>query len=445
MTTIAEKPRRTLVAGIDFGTSYSKVVLREQAIGRDAVVVTFAKHPDGLLDSLVGIDDGRLVPPAALDDCACVPYLKMLAAQSADGSPLDRGPVHVPAALTAIRQQQGDAKVIRDLLSFYFAHVMAGIEDFIRKHSPWRNFDLSPDNKKDYLVFQLAVPTGLLDNDGATERLFRKAFIVAYELRTKVDPQMVKPHLYSVWAEQVDEIVSVGLPGLEQKHPWQCLHYPEVLAAMQTVFRSPNPQQDGLYITMDVGAGTVELNAFRRNTGEHLPPQERTNAQRNHDYYSMSVRPLGIHNLHDPHGLVVPRARHELVGELRNEITMLYHRATVRQPNHGHVPGTRTWDRGRFMIFGGGARLAPYREAFHDALERQPLAIHLPQISDLPAPTDLQRPTHVDFGRFAVAYGMSFFRPNLDDWRPPNDILPFNDLYPPDPNPPPPYGFNWDD
>lgn len=26
-----------------------------------------------------------------------------------------------------------------------------------------------------------------------------------------------------------------GLPALEKKHPWQCLDYPEVLAAMQTV------------------------------------------------------------------------------------------------------------------------------------------------------------------------------------------------------------------
>ena len=166
----------------------------------------------------------------------------------------------VPGALSDIRQQHGDTKVIRDLLAFYFAHLMAGVEDFIHNHRPWQNFDFSPNNKRDHLVYQLAVPTGLLDNDGATERLFRKAFIAAYELRGRVDPQMAKRHLYSVWAQHVEKIVNVGSPALEKKYNWQCLLYPEVSAAMQTVFLSPNPQQDGLYITMDVGAGTVELN-----------------------------------------------------------------------------------------------------------------------------------------------------------------------------------------
>jgi hypothetical protein len=254
---------------------------------------------------------------------------------------------------------------------------------------------------------------------------------------------MLKPHLYSAWAQEVAQIVGVGLPALKKKYPWQCLDYPEVLAAMQTVFRSPNPQQDGLYITMDVGAGTVELNSFLRNTGEHLPLQARANAPRNHDYYSMKVCPLGIHNLEDPHGLVTPRTTQELTAELRTEVSSLYHRALIRQPNLGHGRGNRTWDRARLMIFGGGAGLPPYRETFREALDQ--VGIHLPQIFDLPAATDLQRPPEVPFGRFAVAYGMSFFRQNLDGWRPPDDILPFSTLYPPDDGPRPPYGFNWED
>src|SRR2546422_10372311 len=122
--------RYFLVAGFDFGTSYSKVVLRQQGTP-EAVVVRFPTHPNGLLDSLVGIEGNHLVPPGSLDDCACVYYLKMLAAHTADGSPLDTGPIQVPAALMAMRQQQGDLKVIRDLLVFYFAHVMAATEDFI--------------------------------------------------------------------------------------------------------------------------------------------------------------------------------------------------------------------------------------------------------------------------------------------------------------------------
>jgi hypothetical protein len=430
--------RSFLVAGVDFGTSFSKVVLREQGTG-EAVVVPFPEHPGGLLQSLIGIENDELIPPAALEDCACIAYLKMLAAYSSDGSALDRGPVEVPRALYSIRQSFGDGKTVRGLLAFYFAHVVAATEAFINSaQSPWRHFDLNGD----HLVFQLAVPTGLLDKDGDTERLFRKAFIAGYQLRKQVDSQLKRPIQFSVWSDQVEDVLSVGLPTLLKVNPWQCLDYPEVLAAMQTVFRSPNPQQDGLYLTMDVGAGTVELNAFLRNTGEHLPPEE-TVRPRNLDYYSMRVCALGIHNIKDPYGLVKPRNVKELAAELRDEIGVLYRRALVRQPNLGHFPGQRTWDRARLLIFGGGAHLAPYRETFGEALREA--GIHRPQIFDLPAASDLSLPEGVEFGRFAVAYGMSFFRPNLDQWRPPEDILPFNTLYPPDDGPVPKYGMDWED
>jgi len=430
-----------LVAGIDFGTSFSKVVLRDQAT-REAVVVTSPRHPDGLIESLIGINNDFLVPPSACKDFPCVAYLKMLAAHAANGAALDRGPVHVPAALGPMRKE-GDGKVILDLLVFYFAHLMATTEEFIRRQSPWRYFDFSG-NRKDNLIFQLAVPTGLLDHDGATERLFRKAFLVAYELRGAVDPRMIRPQKYQEWSNHVEGVANAGLKALQAKYPWQCLDYPEVLAAMQTVFRSPNPQQDGLYITMDVGAGTVELNTFRRNTGEHLHPDERAKKSPNHDYYSMKVCPLGLHNLQDPYELVFPlKTEEELAHELHSEVSTLFLRAKVKQPNHPGAPGTRTWDRARFLIFGGGAQVSPYRKTFREALEHE--GIHVPQIFALPAASDLPLPEGVDFGRFAVAYGISFFRQNLDSWRPPEEILPFNTLYPPDETPPSQYGINWED
>lgn len=425
-----------LVAGIDFGTSYSKVVLREQGT-KQAVVVTFEKHDDGLLSSLVGIDGENLIPPASLDDFACVPYLKMLAAHVADGAALDTGPVRVPGALNPIRKY-GDGKIIRDLLAFYFANVMAATELFIKTKSPWRHFD----GYRDQLIYQLAIPTGLLDNDGTTEKLFRKSFISAYELRHKIDARMIKPLPYQAWAREVEKIARVGLDELRTRHKWQCLDYPEVLAAMQTVFRSPNPQQDGRYITMDVGAGTVELNAFYRNTGEHLSEEARLNTLPTHDYYAMSVCPLGIHHLKDPHELVSPRKIADLENAVKVEVASLFHRALVYQPNLGHH-GHRTWDRARFMIFGGGATLPPYRGSFNEALQN--VGIFTPQILDLPAASDLEKPSGVAFGRFAVAYGMSFFRPNLDNWRPPNQIFPFNHLYPKDGAPPAELGFNWED
>src|ERR1035437_9154890 len=60
-------------------------------------------------------------------------------------------------------------------LAFYFSHVIAGVQQFIRSKSPWKDFNFDAGNNEDYLIFQMAVPTGLLATDGKTEKLFREA------------------------------------------------------------------------------------------------------------------------------------------------------------------------------------------------------------------------------------------------------------------------------
>ncbi|MBL9117002.1 MAG: hypothetical protein JNJ83_18490 [Verrucomicrobiaceae bacterium] len=429
-------PRYLLVAGVDFGTSFTKVVLRDNNTpGSNAVVVPFPGHADGLLPSLIGIAHDCLTPPTALGESAKVPYLKMLAAHVANGEALDATHVKIPAALDALRRSRTDAVVATELLAFYFAHVMAATEDFIRSKSPWRDFDFTPDNTNDFLIYQLAVPTGLLADDGATERLFRDAFIAAHELRRGMDATMQKSTPQQPWSEKVAQVFACGRATLEARFEWQCLLYPEVAAAVQTVFRAPNAR-DGLYITMDVGAGTVDLNAFLRF---------RSNATRRLDYYSAIICPLGVQNLNDPHSAVKQRVENELMEELRMDLHALYRRALIHQPNHG-VPGTgtRTWDRASLFIFGGGSHHNGYRQNFSAGLDHA--GIHEPQVLNLPAAQDLTRPPNVEFGRFAVAYGISFFRPSLDQVRLPHELTPFRELYPePTDEPPRQYGFNWDD
>ena len=74
------------------------------------------------------------------------------------GQPLTMDLFLVPAALGPLRQEHGDGKVIRDILAFYFAHIMAATEEFnSRCESCWRHFDFSETTNRDHLVFQLAV------------------------------------------------------------------------------------------------------------------------------------------------------------------------------------------------------------------------------------------------------------------------------------------------
>jgi hypothetical protein len=424
-------PRYIIVAGVDFGTSFTKVVLRDNnAPGSNAVVVAFPGHVDGLLPSLVGINGHCLVPPAALGASAKVPYLKMLAAHVACGEPLKQTPIRIPGALEALVRSRQDSEVVRGLLAFYLAHIMAATEEFIRTRSPWRDFDFSPTSQCDFLIYQLAVPSGFLSDKGVTERLFWESFIAGYELRRRVDPGLSHPVPHSDWIERVARAIGSDYADLKRRFEWQCLLYPETAAAVQAYFRSPNAI-DGLFITMDVGAGTVDMNAFRR-----------CGAVRNCSYYAALVCPLGVQNVSDPYGVTVTQKREELMEDLRSQLRQLLRRAQDYQKNHG-TPGNRTWDDSTQFIFGGGSHCPGYRENFAEGLQNA--GIYEPEVHNLPAAQDLIRPRGVEFGRFAVAYGMSFFRPNLDHICLPHELAPFRELFPEPDEPPRQYGFDWED
>src|SRR6476646_6582109 len=106
-------------------------------------------------------------------------------------------------------------------------------------------------------------------------------------------------------------------------------------------FRSPNAI-DGLFITMDVGAGTVDMNAFRR-----------CGAIRNCSYYAALICPLGVQIVSDPDGVTVTQEREELMEDLRSQQRQLFRRAQKYQKNHG-TPGNRTWVDSTQFMFGGG-------------------------------------------------------------------------------------------
>jgi hypothetical protein len=447
-------PRYIIVAGVDYGTSFTKVVLRDNNTPRSkAITVRFPECPDGLLPSLVGINKDSLLFSPLSNECIQVPYLKMMAANVADVGTLRKESFHLPDELKSLSRLGDDALIIRDLLAFYFAHVIAATEDFIRTNSPWKDFDFTPGGQNDFLIFQLAVPAGLIDDNGASDRLFRDAFIAGYELNGKMRaPNSLRdkfravfrraiPHKkaigratpYKEWSDHVNQTLGVDRSVFDSRYEWQCLIYPEVAAAVQTVFRSPNAR-DGLYITMDVGGGTVDLNAFRRFSGHGK------RAVRQLDYYSAIVRPLGIHHLKDLYRVVQPLSKDELMNKLRRSLQELYGRAILKQPNLG-VPGRRTWDGATVYIFGGGAHHPIYQRALIEGLKEA--GLYSPETLHLPAAQDLSFPKEVEFGRFAVAYGLSFFRPNLDKVTLPRELPHFRELYPQ--RPPRQYGFNWED
>jgi hypothetical protein len=442
-------PRRLLIAGLDYGTSFTKVVLRDNNnYGQHAQAVTSPDFKDGLFPSLVGVRNGCLFFPPTPADAAEVLYLKMLAGDITAGETLESIMFRVARSDQDTRKRlenelvglvsdtEGDAAFVRTLLAFYFARIMLAVEEFIRAESHWSDFDFSGVEHEDYLIYQLAVPSGLMSWELSAETLFREALIIAYRLR---DMPILKGRdgtPFHHWNAMVTEQMKTQ-PDWKEEFQWQCLIYPETAGAVQAYFRSPNASE-GLFITMDVGAGTVDMNAFRR--------------QRNISdcsYYATIVSPLGVANLQKPVTKKAPSGEGQVVKELRQKLSDLFILAKHYQKNHGTMRGQRTWDLATFFILGGGAHLDIYSLNFANGLRNAGIYAFngndAPNVLRIPEASNLDLPRGTEFGRFAVAYGLSFFRPNLDRVKLPHELKKFDEVYPSEEDGRPPYGFNWDD
>jgi hypothetical protein len=100
------------------------------------------------------------------------------------------------------------------------------------------------------------------------------------------------------------------------------------------------------------------------------------------------------------------------------------------QPKRIDGNGGSPWTRDIVAyIWGGGAEYRPYEDTLLSALQSLGVGIH--HINRLPVPNDhFVLPAEVNFGRLAIAYGLSYYWPNLEAVRLPNQLRTFDELYP---------------
>ncbi|HCN30854.1 MAG TPA: hypothetical protein DIT64_19470 [Verrucomicrobiales bacterium] len=100
------------------------------------------------------------------------------------------------------------------------------------------------------------------------------------------------------------------------------------------------------------------------------------------------------------------------------------------QPNRIDGNGGSPWTHNIIAyIWGGGAEYQPYEATLLTALQSLRVGIH--HVTRLPVPNDKFRlPEGVNFGRLAIAYGLSYYWPNLEAVRLPHQLQTFNEIYP---------------
>jgi hypothetical protein len=221
--------------------------------------------------------------------------------------------------------------------------------------------------------------------------------------------------------------------------------YPEVSANVQTYIRSHGV--DGLYLFMDVGAGTVDLSVFIYY--QH-PDNDRPLS-----YPSAGVIPLGSSQIemrvarklngnrqepiaelqeivrrvkegHGNHDVTINQEIRATENEIENE--MFIEAAPVLKAGRDRII-PHQWRSLKMLIGGGGAATPLYQNAVNRWFEQ--VNYFVPEVRPIPLPSDLQWPADIPesrrdrlFRRFSVAYGLSFDRANLDDHRFPQDMPP---------------------
>lgn len=409
-----------IVVGLDFGTAYTKCVVRD-ALVRDpgkAYPVPFelAGGWSYLVPSVVVRQqtDFASAFDGPLDDAnERIDYLKMRLVSELDQR---------RAAAWRDGESAGDMQV---LVGWFIAQVLARVGQEI--HRRWPDFG---SHRSDECFINICVPIAYADGSRVDQCLL-DALCAA---RNAVGPAGAQ-------APTVEQIrINLSDEASLRRARAHCYTYPETSANLQSYLKS-RARRPGLYLFADVGAGTVDLSFFQllEDTGKDAPLL----------YYHAAVLDAGSSRLElkakevDP-GLLLSdliAAKEGLARRTDNRLLRAL--AAARRTVHDEVAlgvgiGVTTTEgklhKNRYyqltqmrnvkmMHAGGGYALDPYGHALRFFHKHRQWG-DSPPLHPLPVPDDIVWSTkakQVPFSRLSVAYGLAFARYELDGHKFPSE------------------------
>lgn len=429
---------RSLHLGLDWGTSATKLVLRDNDAvgapgGRSYVVRTspgWERHP-----SLVVLEGGRLWfgDQAEQRRSKAQQVWTGLKAQVA---------LEGRAAAGAV----GDLQ-LRDLAVLFLAHMLS-----LAKQAAW---DL-PGGHDAEMGFKLGVPAGEMNNWKYTNeylRIARGAFFVACNL--EVDPhtmpldeaQLLMRDVWEAVQRKEERARSTG----EVVEAWL---RPEAASEMIWPLRSPSVPQ-GLYTAVDVGAGTTNACFFSIHERSVRTFVEQKGAI---TLFGAACAQPGLNDL--LRAALGGAASAEKLDEVRGKEDRLLTNTVMsntevprviaefrkvwqeaRQEAWHKYRGYGNWDGLRLLVVGGGRKVAPVRQNFERWDPFSPVGDPYRKIKgfqvvkDLGVPDDLRElpekagefglPFREDPTFLFTAYGLSFETDDLPEITLPGGVAPF--------------------
>ena len=421
-----------IVVGLDFGTAYTKCVIRD-ALVRDpgkAYPVPFelAGGWSYLVPSVVVRRQTNLASAfdGSLDDAnERIDYLKMRLVSELDQQ---------RAGAWRDGESAGEMQV---LVAWFLAQVLARVGLEIRRR--WPDFGSHP---SDECFTNICVPIAHADGS-RVEQCLLDALCAA---RNAVGPGGAQ-------APTVEQIrINLSDEAKLRQARTHCYTYPETSANLQSYLKS-RARQPGLYLFADVGAGTVDLSFFQllNDAGAEAPLL----------YYHAAVLDAGSSRIELKAKAVdsalsltdLIAAKEEQVRRPNNQIARAL--AVARKAVHDEVgcgvgDGVKVTEEKlhrnrhyqltqmrnvKLMHAGGGYAKNPYGDALSFFYRHRKWG-DAPALHSLPVPDDLvwsRNGRQVSFSRLSVAYGLAFARYELDGHKFPSEIAVNPDITGPDP------------
>jgi hypothetical protein len=418
-----ERSTRRIHLGIDYGTSWSKIVLRDyEAPEGDVSWVVAPSDPEGdrpplRFPSIVAMNEGRLWfgwEAERRRKSQGASTFTSLKVRMALPDAFRGRPVELPQDLDA-----------RDLATLTVAYLVEESERAATNYA--KQIHATPK-----LSMTIGAPMAELNSKVLRDQfanLAREAFSIVRSRACVLRDGLLLEDAKRLLATARDELS--GVPVRDHR-VWV---RSEVEAALLWPFRSPGVGT-GLYAAVDVGAGTTDASFFRI-TEEHVDGRWQ---KRGLAIFGAASGPPGVDAIdaalarpgEDPASLRM-RENERLssqgvdasVLEALREIRATYQRAFGRA--YEKDKRSAAWFPYGLFAFGGGAQIHQLRDGLEQRAWKQ--LDGDPELIQLSVPHDLHvkgdRGLLAD-GSFLVAYGLSFFRADVPQARTPDEVKPFD-------------------
>ena len=275
--------------------------------------------------------------------------------------------------------------------------------------------------KEDQILVNMAIPVEDICNESVCS-LFRSVLSTAWKLNSEF---IIKS---SIEIGELDEYISI-INNNSCADKDLCKVYPEVSANIQAFIRSPasSPDQTTIYFFTDVGAGTVDQSVFtfsgtKERKLHYFAGKVFPHGSRSIEYYACA-KEATIQKLENwrkvkekgDDNYTIKIAKNKVYNDVYQDNQKTLHDLQECLPDEKGVTKLNTLrEKVRFIFSGGGCSHFPYKDAVKDSFKKYS-GNYDPIVTSMPYPDDLIMSENFKkyITRFYVAYGLSFLFDDL--------------------------------